>query len=629
MWLEKIKMTPKVVVGTLTWNQKADVLECLRSLTKLDYPNYEIAVVDNGSTDGTFQAVRQEFPQVHVVRHSENLGCAEGVNGEVRYALQAGADYLFIIANDAIVEPSTLSELVQVAERDPTLGIVSPKVYHYGTENRIWFARGARFDWVRGRFYGFVQNVDDDGTCDNETEADYFPGGFSLVRVEAIKKTGFLDPGYFIYFDDSDWSHRIHLAGFRGACAPRARAWHKPSSALGMETPSFFYYRTRNRLYFVKKYAPQGVFPLFLFNFLTEFLFQTIPYLLTNSRKSELGAALLGIIDFLRAKQGARDFTRTRPVIFRRLLEGIAKGAEGVNRSIGWEMKRGLGQKVRLRVHLQWNVGDEIMAIPVYEALKRSCPNSSIEAEVRYPELLKGNPYVDFINQGDRFHPDRVLDLHREARERRRRDFISEIAGVSSWSEPKLYFDGEELETIRNRWQLAAGTFRIGISSSARWFARRWPRENWIELGEYFIRRFGAQLFVFGTEEEPLPVGIDLIGKTTLREAALLLNQCQLYVGSDSGLVHLAKAAGTPTVGLFGPLNPFLLTSERSDFFPLWSEVECRGCWPDHRMKYPDHCPKVLPDCMTSIPVSRVIEASEKLLAAGRAPSLDAGRITQ
>ena len=62
-------MTPKVVVATLTWNQKTDVLECLRTLTKLDYPNYEIAVVDNGSTDGTLEAVRERYPEVHGVRH--------------------------------------------------------------------------------------------------------------------------------------------------------------------------------------------------------------------------------------------------------------------------------------------------------------------------------------------------------------------------------------------------------------------------------------------------------------------------------------------------------------------------------------------------------------------------------
>jgi len=297
-------MAPKVVVATLTWNQKADVLECLGTLTKLDYPNYEIVVIDNGSTDGTFESVQRQFPQVHIVRNSENLGCAEGVNGEIRYALQAGADYLFIIANDATVEPSTLSELIRVAERDPKIGMVHPKVYYYDRPNRIWYARGAKIDWFRGRFFGFVQNVEDDGSFDEECAADFFPGGFTLVRMEAVKKVGFLDPDYFIFLDDSDWSLRIHQAGYEGRYAPRARAWHKPSSSVGMESESFYYYRTRNRLFFFKKYSAFGIFPICFIFFLFEVFTNTIPTLYLSGRRAQMKAVFLGIFDFIRGRRG-------------------------------------------------------------------------------------------------------------------------------------------------------------------------------------------------------------------------------------------------------------------------------------------------------------------------------------
>ena len=303
-------MFPKVVVGTLTWNQKADLLECLSTLVKLDYPHYEIVVVDNGSIDGTYEAVRERYPQVAIVRHPKNLGCAEGVNGEIRYALQADADYLFIIANDAIVEPSTLSELVRVAERDPRIGMVHPKVYYYGQGNRIWFAKGANMDWLRGRFVDFIQNREDDGSGDEETEADYFPGGFTLVKMEAARKVGFLDADYFIFLDDSDWSYRIHRAGFRGRYAPRARAWHKPSSSVGMESETFYYYRTRNRLFFVWRYAPFGVFPLFLVYFFYELFFHTAPYLYLTNRKAQIRAVFLGVLDFLRGRRGEWKFQK-------------------------------------------------------------------------------------------------------------------------------------------------------------------------------------------------------------------------------------------------------------------------------------------------------------------------------
>lgn len=606
---------PKVVVGTLTWNQKSDVLKCLGTLAQLDYPNYEIVVVDNGSTDGTAEAVRKEFPLVHLVRHSENFGCAEGVNGEIRYALQAGADYLFIIANDATVEPATLSELVRVAEKDPRIGMVHPKVYHDSKPTKIWYAKGARMDWLRGRFFGFIQNAEDDGTFDEEGETDFFPGGFTLVRIEAVRKAGFLDPYYFIFLDDADWALRIRRAGYTARYAPKARAWHKPSSSVGMESESFYYYRTRNRLFFVKKYAPPLDWPIFCVSFLAELFLETLPTLYLSHQRPQMKAVLLGIFDFLRGKRGQRDFARKRKGIFRRLAERPFKNLEGARQRVRYFVKNNLKKKLRLRVHVKWLIGDEIMALPVYEALKKKHPSSLIEAEVRYPELLKGNPYVDLINEGEKFDPDLTLDLHREARNRPRIDFLREAAGVGTWNAPKVYLEKDELEAVRRRWNLEGKNLRVAISPGARWFARRWPLHHWTELGENLIRRWGVRLFVLGKEEESLPLGINLMGETTLREAASLLHQCHLFIGSDSGLVHLSLAVGTPTVALFGPLNPSLLIPPLPHFTPIWTEVECRGCWPDGRMTHIDHCPKVLPDCMSSIPVARVLERSEALLS--------------
>jgi len=611
------KNWPKVVVGTLTWNQKADVLECLRSLVRLDYPNYEIVVVDNNSTDGTREAVRQEFPDVSIVRHSENLGCAEGVNGEIRYALQAKADYLFIIANDALAEPATLEELVRVAEKDPAIGVVFPKVYHYGSDRKIWFAKGCGvkdIDWFRGRFTGFVQNVDDDGSFDQEVEADFFPGGFCLVRIEAIKKAGFLDPDYFIYFDDADWLMRIHRAGFSGRFAPQANTWHKPSSSVGMESESFYYYRTRNQLLFCRKFAPRGMFPLFFIHFLFENFLRTMPGFYRHGKKGHAKAILLGLVDYLRGKRGAREFGKHRDGWISRIRMKTAGILSRPVSKLRFAVKRPLGLKIKIKVHVNWNIGDEIMTIPAYEALKKKYPHSEIDAQVRHPELLAHNPFVDSVNRKE-FYPDLYVDLHRERKGKSRLDYMSEIVGDPGLGLPKVYIHEREIEAARKRWPLSGDYPLIAVSPGARWFSRQWGRENWIGLVESFIQRYKAAVFVLGKDEMPLPVGMDLIGKATLRETTVLLSQCHLFVGSDSGLVHLALAVGTPTVGLFGPLNPSYLIRNRPHFTAIWSDVECRGCWSDARMKVPDHCPKILPDCMSSIPVSRVLDASGLLLS--------------
>ena len=142
---------------------------------------------------------------------------------------------------------------------------------------------------------------------------------------------------------------------------------------------------------------------------------------------------------------------------------------------------------------------------------------------------------------------------------------------------------------------------------------------------EYGCSEDRAEVWVSGKDGRPLPVGTNLIGQTTLREMAALLTECHLFVGNDSGPLYLAVAAGVPAIGLYGPLDPSLLYPKQPHFIPVYSEVECRGCWPDGRMKYPDHCPKVVPDCMSSIPLERVIEAAEKLLALKA--NLDAAKI--
>jgi len=105
-----------------------------------------------------------------------------------------------------------------------------------------------------------------------------------------------------------------------------------------------------------------------------------------------------------------------------------------------------------------------------------------------------------------------------------------------------------------------------------------------------------------------------LIGQTTIREAAAVMSQCRLFLGHDSGPLYLALASGTPSVGLYGPLNPYYLYPELPYFMPLWSDLECRGCWPDDRMKLRDHCPKIVPDCVPAISIKTVLEASDRLL---------------
>lgn len=603
-------MDPKVVVATLTWNQKADVLECLNTLTRMDYPNYEVVVVDNGSVDGTAEEIRRLYPKVRIVRHASNLGCAEGVNGEIRYAIAAEADYLFILANDAVVEPSTLSELIKAAQAHPDRDMFFPKVY-YHQSNRIWFARGVRMDtevdWLRGRFTNYVQNVEDDGSYDEGCDADLYPGGFCLISMRAIRKTGFLNPHYFIYFDDTEWLARMARHGFHGRYVPKARAWHKASSAFGMESPSFHYYRTRNRLYFYREFSPPGVFPRFMVLFFYEFLTDTAIRLFRSGMNAQLRAALWGIADFFRGKMGPRDLSG---LTGKKLTGRSVQGNTPAGKTAGFTAKA--REKQTVRVRLDWNLGDEIMHLPAFEVLRRKYPGARLEAVMRFPDLLKNNPFVDVVNPGPDEKPNLFLDLRREIRGKPRMERLKEVLKTDVLPLPKLYLADEEIKAARHQWKFE-GRPVAAVSASARWFSRRWESQKWVELIHRFEEK-GLRVLVLGSAGEELPAGENLTGQTSVRDAALILSQCSVFAGADSGLVHLALAAGTPTVGLYGPLNPDYLVTARPEFNPVPASVECRYCWSESRMLYPDHCPKIVPDCMSSISVEAVFESAWSLV---------------
>ena len=112
---------PLVYIIILSWNGKADTVECLRSLELLEYPNHKLLVVDNASSDGTAEAVRKEFPGVELIVNERNLRFAGGNNVGIRWALRHGADYVLIINNDTEVTAEMVSELVRVAESGRSL----------------------------------------------------------------------------------------------------------------------------------------------------------------------------------------------------------------------------------------------------------------------------------------------------------------------------------------------------------------------------------------------------------------------------------------------------------------------------------------------------------------------------
>ena len=259
-----IKMPhPKVTIIILNWNGKEDTIECLESLKHITYPNYEILLVDNGSTDGSVECFRERYPGMEIIETGENLGFAEGNNVGFRRAMDEGADYVLLLNNDTVVDPEFLGELVKVAEGDERIGIVGAINYYYDKPEKIWFC-GGKINFWNAKVHGIGVNEMEKGQYDRIREVDYVAGSCFLIEKEVIKIVGILDHEYFAFWEETDLCVRAHKAGYKVVYVPKAKIWHKVSSTAKKISGLSEYYITRNRFLFMKKNATRIQFISFM-----------------------------------------------------------------------------------------------------------------------------------------------------------------------------------------------------------------------------------------------------------------------------------------------------------------------------------------------------------------------------
>ena len=290
----------KIAILILNHKQDELTLECLDSLKKVNYDNFEIILVNNES-QGRFPVEwDRKMPALNIIEAKDNLGCAGGRNAGIDYYLRnSDAGYLFFLDNDTVVDKDILIELVKVAESKLDAGLVGMKVYYFSEPNKFWIAGGAKLDVKRGCFYDSGQNEIDSGQYDSGSrDVDSIPGGFTFIKRKVIELVGKLDERFFIYYEDPDWCWRLKKHGLKIVFAPCAKVWHKASSSLGRESASFYYYRTRNRLLFMWKNFSKITFLIFLFNFFIEFVRSNIVGFIRARKFRLFYASLLGVYDF-------------------------------------------------------------------------------------------------------------------------------------------------------------------------------------------------------------------------------------------------------------------------------------------------------------------------------------------
>jgi len=248
--------TPKVSVILLNLNGYEDTRDCLDSLQQVQYPNFDVIVVDNGSSDDSSARLEREFPDVKLLGSTENIGFTGGNNLGIEYALSHGAAYVLLLNNDTVVDPSFLTHLAQMGETDPRIGILGPKVFYASEPTRIWYAGG---DVRYGR--GSCDHVgkdqfDQDGKFSRTQDTAFITGCAMMIRAEVLLEIGLLDSRLFIYWEDNDFCMRARNAGYRCVFVATAHVWHKISRTCGLESSFTLYLSTRNQLIWIAKHVP-------------------------------------------------------------------------------------------------------------------------------------------------------------------------------------------------------------------------------------------------------------------------------------------------------------------------------------------------------------------------------------
>lgn len=311
--------TKFISVIIVNWNGIQHLKECFESLSKQTIKDYEIILVDNGSTDGSVNFVEREFPHVKIITLNKNYGFCKGNNIGLQHSR---GGYIALLNNDTKVESSWLEELMKGMEQDPQIGICASCMVNYYKPD-ILDTAGDGYDICGIGFkIGNERNI-----LEYQKKREVFGAcaGAALYRRSMIEQIGFFDERYFAVGEDIDLSFRAKLAGYKCEYVPTAIVYHKVNQTIGAGSDYLLYQARRNLEYTYFKNMPILL------------LFFTITFHLLYNLITFVQALIVGKIRiYLKAKQDfiavfndilkeRRKIQRQRKVSLKYLIASFSK----------------------------------------------------------------------------------------------------------------------------------------------------------------------------------------------------------------------------------------------------------------------------------------------------------------
>jgi GT2 family glycosyltransferase len=243
---------PKVSVIIPNWNGRHLLKDCLESLGKQTFKDFEIILIDNGSTDGSQEYIKENYPAIKLTELPTNIGFAPAINLGVKICC---GEYMVLLNNDTKIDKDCLKYLAKAADQNSNVGMVAAKMLSFDDPNVIDSA---------GDYIDAVGHADNIGRgqpdSDKYNKSGYVflvTGGGSLIKREVFERVGFFDQDYFAYMEDVDFCFRAQLAGFKGWYEPKAVVLHR-HAATSKKDPAFKeYLQYRNMTQTVIKDFPK------------------------------------------------------------------------------------------------------------------------------------------------------------------------------------------------------------------------------------------------------------------------------------------------------------------------------------------------------------------------------------
>ena len=302
---------PVVAVVIVHWINMADTVECLESLSGVDYPNMLVVVVNNGSKDFDGKRLRESCPSALVVTSAENLGVTRGNNLGVDAALASGADMILFLNPDTIVRSDLIQSLLP-AFLDRRVGVVGPVITYYDNPGVVWSA-GGRYDRLVGHPRTLHLDAPLTSVCETR-EVDWLSCCAMMATRDMLEEAGPFWEDLFMYFDDSEFCLRVRRAGYKCVAVGKPLVLHKVSAAGGIRGSNRFssdkaYYFGRNPFLVFRRH-PGGlwIIPSVMSQFVV-----VLPYMSVRNGLAKSGrlmaSYLCGMWDGIRGRRGKRGRT--------------------------------------------------------------------------------------------------------------------------------------------------------------------------------------------------------------------------------------------------------------------------------------------------------------------------------